>query len=170
MNFASIKSNLLGSVFLNITDSIKRARIHILFYMILVSIVFCIGLFFVYLKIGPPFQLVRIVLILILLFYGIYELWVRQNYKPAAHIVLLILVMLVWSNTFLINKGISIITIQYILLAITCGFYLHNGRWGFFYSFLAILALVILFLQDGVTKVNLYITTDRSLIRFLLPF
>lgn len=161
MNFASIKSNLLGSVFLNITDPIKRARIHILFYMILVSIVFCIGLFFVYLKIGPPFQLVRIVFILILLFYGIYELWVRQNYKPASHIVLSVLVMLVWSNTFLVNNGISIITIQYILLAITCGFYLHNGRWGIFYSFLAILALVILFLQDGVTKVNLYITNRQ---------
>jgi len=163
MNFASIKTNLLGSVFLNITDPIKKARIYILFYMLLVSVVFCIGLFFVYLTIGPPIQLARIIVVLILISYGLRELWANQNYKPAAHSVLAVLIMLIWTNSFLIINGISIITIQYILLAITCGFYLHNGRWGFLYSFLAILPLVILFFLDGVTKINIYITHRQAI-------
>jgi signal transduction histidine kinase/CheY-like chemotaxis protein len=163
MNFARIKTNLLGSVFLNITDPIKRARIFILFYMLLVSVVFCVGLFFVYLTIGPPIQLVRIIIILILFSYGLRELCARQNYKPAAHIVLLVLALLIWTNSFLIINGITIITIQYILLAITCGFYLHNGRWGFFYSCLAILPIVILFFLDGVTKTNVYITYSQAI-------
>ena len=163
MNFASIKTNLLGSVFLNITDPIKKARIYILFYMLLVSMVFCIGLFFVYLTIGPPVQLARIIIVLILISYGLRELWANQNYKPAAHSVLVVLILLIWTNSFLIINGISIITIQYILLAITCGFYLHNGRWGFFYSFLAILPLVILFFLDGVTKINIYVTYRQAI-------
>lgn len=163
MSFASIRLELLGPVFSNITDPIKRARIHILFYMLLVSVMFCTILFFVYLLIGPPDQFIRIVIIILSISYGLRELWVKQNYKPAAHIVLLVLVMLVWTNSFLIINGISIITIQYILLAITCGFYLHNGRWGFFYSFLAILPLVILFFLDGVTKINTYITNRQAI-------
>jgi len=163
MNFASIKSNLQGSVFSNITDPIKKARIYILFYMLSVSIVFCIGLFFVYLTNGPLNQFIRICVILSLFVYGIYELRANQNYKPSAHIVLVVLIMLVWTNIFLINNGIGIITIQYILLAVTCGFYLHDGRWGFFYSSLAIIPILIWFLQESDVNINLFITQQQKI-------
>jgi len=163
MNLAIIKSKLLGSVFSNITDPIKKARIYILFYMLSVSIVFCIGLFFVYLSNGPLSQLIRIAVILSLFVYGIYELRANHNYKSSAHIVLLVLIMLVWTNIFVINNGISIITIQYILLAVTCGFYLHDGRWGFFYSSLAIVPMLIWFLQERNDNINLYITHQQEI-------
>ena len=133
-----------------ITDPITRARINILFYMMMVSILFCLILTVIYIVQGPPLQLVRILVVLLTLIYGQRKLILFHSYHPAAHIVLSILNMLVWTNIFVVSLAISIVTVQYILLTITVSFYLLNVRWGIFYSLVSMLPVFVFFTFNGI--------------------
>jgi len=162
MKFAIFDKSLIQSVLTGTTDPIVRARIHILFYMMMVSAIFASVLFIVYAIKGPPLQLIRIVLVFGLLIYGLRQLLLFNNYKPSAHIALIVINMLVWSNIFLIANAISIVTVQYILLSITFSFFLLNGRWGMFYSGLSMLPVLIYFSINGINDSAAFINGQQA--------
>lgn len=143
-------------------DPINRARIYILFYAMLFTLVFSLGLTVVYAINGPPLQLIRIILVVISMIFGLYNILVSNNYRPGAHIIIILVNMLVWSNIFVIIQAINIVTIQYILVAITCSFYLLNTRFGIFYSLLTLLPVVLYFGLRGTTDIQVYITAQQA--------
>jgi len=143
-------------------DPVNRARMHILFYTISISAVFTAFLTVIYAIYGPPFQLFRIVIIFSALAFGFNKMLRSRNYKPAAHIVILLFNMLVWSNIFLIINAINIVTIQYVLLTITCSFYMLNVRWGMFYSFLVMTPVVTHFVLRGTDNIQVFIDSQQA--------
>lgn len=135
---------------------------HILFYSMTISAVFSAGLAIVYAINGPPLQLARITVILIAICYGLYKMFTASDCKPAAHIVILTFTMLVWSNIFLIINAINIVTIQYILLTITCSFYLLNGKTGMIYSVVVMAPVVLHFFLRGTDNIQVTVTPQQA--------
>lgn len=111
MNIVNFLKSLNQSAQKGVTDPIVRARINILYYMMSLTVVFGLILTIVYIINGPPLQLIRIVIVMLSLIYGLRQLILYNDYKPSAHIVLMIINMLVWSNIFLVANAISIVTV-----------------------------------------------------------
>ncbi|MDP3467425.1 MAG: ATP-binding protein [Daejeonella sp.] len=162
MNFVNFFKNLNQSALKGVTDPIVRARINILFYMMSLTLVFGLILTIVYIIYGPPLQLIRIVVVMGTMIYGFRKLILFNDYRPSAHIVLIIINMLVWSNIFLIANAISIVTVQYILLSSTISFFFLNGRWGIFYSLLSLFPVFIYFSLNGINDSAAFISGQQA--------
>lgn len=162
MKLISFLKNLNQSAQKEATDPIVRARINILFYMMGVTVIFSLTLTVLYIINGPPLQLIRVVILTIALIYGLRKLVLFNNYKPSAHIVLLIINMLIWSNIFLIANAISIVTVQYILLSINISFFLLSGRWGLFYSILSMSPVFLYFSINGINDSAAFISGQQA--------
>lgn len=144
------------------SDPINRARINILTYIGLFSIVLCVFLAVAYAVYGPPFQFIRVLVVLSGLIIGMRELLKSHNYKPTAHIVIILFNVLVWSNILFIIQAINIVTVQYIILGITCSFYLLNRRWGIFYSFTILFPVLLYFIRNGVGHAQVTVNAQQA--------
>lgn len=162
MKFIIQGINLINSVLSDIIDPVKKARIHILFYMMSITIIFALFLTVVYLIEGPPLQLLRILVVLSLLIYGLRQILLYHNHRPAAHTAIVILNFLVWSNIFMIGNAISIVTIQYILLTMTISFYLLDNRFGMIYSILILVPVFIYFFVKGANESDAFIRGQQA--------
>ena len=162
MKIIDFFKNLNQSAQKGVTDPIVRARINILYYMMSLTVVFGLILTVVYTINGPPLQLIRIVVLMVSLIYGLRKLILFNDYKPSAHIVLMIINMLVWSNIFLVANAISIVTVQYILLSSTISFFFLNGRWGIFYSLLSLSPVILYFSLNGINDSAAFISGQQA--------
>lgn len=145
-----------------VTDPIIRARINILFYMMSLTIVFSLILTVGYILNGPPLQLIRVLILVACFTYGLRQLILFNDYKPSAHLVLIAINMLVWSNIFLVANAISIVTVQYILLSSTISFYFLNARWGVFYSLLSLFPVILYFSINGINDSAAFISGQQA--------
>lgn len=150
MKFGHKLISLIKAALNSDSDPINRARINILVYIGLFSILLCSFLTVAYALYGPPFQLIRVLVVLVGLIIGMRELLKSHNYKPTAHIIIVLFNILVWSNILFLIQAINIVTVQYIILGITCSFYLLNSRWGIFYSVTILFPVVIYFIIKGI--------------------
>ena len=162
MKIIDFFKNLNQSAQKGVTDPIVRARINILYYMMSLTVVFGLILTVVYTINGPPLQLIRIVVLMVSLIYGLRKFILFNDYKPSAHIVLMIINMLVWSNIFLVANAISIVTVQYILLSSTISFFFLNGRWGIFYSLLSLSPVILYFSLNGINDSAAFISGQQA--------
>lgn len=162
MKFIHYLKGLNRSAQEGVTDPIIKARINILYYMMIVTVVFGLILTVVYTINGPPLQLIRMVILMALLLYGLRQLILFNNYKPSAHIVLFVVNMLIWSNIFLIANAISIVTVQYILLSSTISFFFLNARWGIFYSLLSLSPVILYFTLNGINDSAAFISGQQA--------
>jgi two-component system, sensor histidine kinase len=90
---------------------------------------------------------VILLLFLAMLKYMLY----KPVWRPVVHVVLLVLTYLIWSNTFQVGKGISVITIQYAFMVVIFSFYGFGARYGFLYSVVNVgqlLLFAVLFTGD----------------------
>jgi hypothetical protein len=74
----------------------------------------------------------------------------------------MIINMLVWSNIFMVANAISIVTVQYILLSSTIGFFFLNGRWGIFYSLLSLSPVILYFSLNGINDSAAFISGQQA--------
>ncbi|HEY1008681.1 MAG TPA: ATP-binding protein [Daejeonella sp.] len=126
-------------------DSLKKARISIIFTILIFSLikgaVALPGAFYA----GQDLQLFRIILLL-----GIFSVLLKfllAHRKYAANIGMILIwvgLFLTWSNAFVTAQTINIATIQVVVMIILSSFYLVNWRWALIYSFLGILPVSIL--------------------------
>ena len=161
MKVISRALNYVKSVLNADSDPINRARMHIMFYSMAISAVFALALAVNYAMNGPSFQFIRTSFIFVAVCYGLYRMFNSNDYKPAAHIAILLFTMLVWSNIFLIIHAINIVTIQYILLTITFSFYLLNGRAGMVYSVLVMAPVVLHFILSGTDNIQVSVSSQQ---------
>jgi two-component system, sensor histidine kinase len=145
-----------------VTDPIVRARINILFYMMSLTILFSLILTINYIINGPPLQLIRVLVLVGCFTYGLRQLILFNDYRPSAHLVLVAINMLVWSNIFLVANAISIVTVQYILLSSTISFYFLNARWGIFYSLLSLSPVILYFAISGIDDSSAFISGQQA--------
>ena len=162
MKIISFFKGLNQSIQKGAKDPIVKARINILFYMIIITVFFGMLLTVVYIIKGPPLQLIRIVVLMLALIYGLRQLILFSNYKPSAHISLMIVNMLIWTNIFLVANAISIVTVQYILLSSTISFYFLNARWGIFYSLLSLMPVFLYFSINGIDESVVFISGQQA--------
>jgi signal transduction histidine kinase/CheY-like chemotaxis protein len=162
MKVVSRTLNYIKSVLDADSDPIDRARMRVLFYTMSIAGVFTGGLIVAYGLYGPTLQLCRSIILCLSMCYGIYSMFRSRNYKPAAHIVIFLLTMMVWSNIFLIIKAINIVTIQYILMAITCSFYLLNARSGMVYSIVVMAPVLIHVLLKGADNIQVTVSSQQA--------
>lgn len=162
MKIISFFKGLNQSIQKGAKDPIVKARINILFYMMIITVFFGMLLTVVYIINGPPLQLIRIVALMVALIYGLRQLILYSNYKPSAHISLMIVNMLVWTNIFMVANAISIVTVQYILLSSTISFYFLNARWGIFYSLLSLMPVFLYFSINGIDESAVFIDGQQA--------
>ena len=143
-------------------DPIIRARIHILFYSMTATLIMGLIILVNYIINGPPLQLLRLSIVIIALLVGLYKLVFQENHKPAAHIMIWILNMLVWTNIFLVIQALNIVTIQYIILTITFSFYMLSARHGMIYSLAVMIPVVAYFVLQGTGNIQVFVTAQQA--------
>ncbi len=157
---ARISSKINEVLYAN-PDPIVRARINVLFYLMSFSVLLCIFLIISYSIYGPVYQLVRIIFIAFLVSFALYKLIALGDYRPAAHVIMFVLNLLVWTNVLLLVQGINIVTIQYVLIGITASFYLLNSRAGMIYSMLILLPVVLHLVFNGTYGIQVKIPPQQ---------
>ena len=131
-------------------DILNRARIAILvqglltfFLMGAVLLVLCIIRQHVFSE--------RICILMTLFASGIALLLTGISWRMIAHFFILCVSYLIWSNLIFYNLYF-LVAIQYILIIVTCSYYILGRRWGLFYSIANIIPFMILivhYVQKG---------------------
>jgi signal transduction histidine kinase/ActR/RegA family two-component response regulator len=128
-------------------DSLKRARLKIVYTILLLSILkILVILPMVYQNIHEG-QLYRVVFVLFL-YFGLtkYLLYKPLHIGAIAHGMIILGIVGIWSNIFFFQQNINLITIQFVFMVTFVSYYLINSRYAVLYSVLAI-APVIYFLS-----------------------
>lgn len=135
----------LAKVLQSEPDSLKKARISIIFTIVIFSLI----KLFVALPAGiyndQNVQLMRMGLFLVVLLALLKALLIDRRYAGKVGVILIwVGLMLIWSNVFVTAQTINIVTIQVVVTIILSSFYLFNWRWALTYSFLSVFPIMIL--------------------------
>jgi signal transduction histidine kinase/ActR/RegA family two-component response regulator len=69
--------------------------------------------------------------------------YVRGSWRPISHFALCVVTLTVWSNILIYVQGINTATVQFIWIATVLSVYMHGVRWGWFYSLLNVLPVLV---------------------------
>ena len=120
-------------------DTLKRARIKILYTILLLSMLkIVIILPMVYHSIQDR-QLYRVIFVLVY-YMGLtkYLLYKPLNINIISQGMILIGIAGIWSNIFLFQQNINLVTIQFVFMVTFVSYYLIDSRYAVIYSILAI--------------------------------
>ncbi|SKB31394.1 ATP-binding protein [Daejeonella lutea] len=133
-------------------DSLKKARISIIFAITIFSIIKLLVALPGAVIHNQDVQIIRIVLFLGVLAVLLKFLLISRHYAGKVGVILIWLALsLTWSNVFVTAQTINIVTIQVVVTIILSSFYLFNWRWALIYSFLAVLPVTgLLIIGNGV--------------------
>ncbi len=126
-------------------DSLKRARISIIFTILILSLIKVAvalpGAFYG----GQDLQLFRTILLLGVFVTLLKVLLIDRRYAASIGVIMIwVGLFLTWSNAILTAQTINIATIQVVVMIILSSFYLVSWRWALIYSFLGTLPVSIL--------------------------
>ena len=147
--FKAIRNNEIGLL--------NRGRIAILVQLLIAFSAQSIVLLIIYCFQEPSILAYRISLLLLLLILGLIMVFRQVSWKKVGHYFIFCLTCLVWSNMFLLQDGINIVTVQYVLIIISGGYYILGFRWGLVYSLINTLSVVVLFFIKHFTQIDLWI-------------
>lgn len=126
------------------TDPINQARVRMLFYILVAYTVFGLSLMVAYICTQQDLKLVRASGIFLFSSVFLIAIYFANVWRGISHAVLIsITLMGAWSNILFFLNGINATTLQYIWLASALGFYMHGSRWGWFYSSINILPIIL---------------------------
>lgn len=98
-------------------------------------------------------------------------------WKRVGHYFILCLTCFIWSNLLILKNGINIVTVQYVMMIVTGGYYILGARWGLVYSLLNTMPVMLLIaiqefysvvLLSATQNVNIYAYNSSIVINFLL--
>ncbi|RZK81106.1 MAG: response regulator [Pedobacter sp.] len=130
-------------------DAINQARIKMLVYIILAHIFFAAILITAYTIQGLYLQLIRISIVMFCCFLCLVIFKYANAWKIISHVMCWLLTLVVWSNLILFVRGINVATLQYVWFACALGFFMLGLKWGWFYSIINTLPLIIYTGMDG---------------------
>ncbi|TZF83656.1 response regulator [Pedobacter sp. BS3] len=125
------------------TDPINQARVKIFIYALFLNILFTGILTISYFIGGETLQLLRACVASVFAWSLFAIVRYFHAWKLVSHIVLWLVTMMVWTNVLLFVQGVNISTLQYIWLAAALGFYMHGLKWGWFYSSINVLPVLV---------------------------
>ncbi|MBC8984917.1 response regulator [Pedobacter sp. N36a] len=147
--FKAIRNNEVGLL--------NRGRIAILVQLLIAFSVQSIVLLIIYSFQEPNILVYRNSLLLLLLILGLILLYKQVSWKKVGHYFIFCLTCFIWSNLFLLQEGINIVTLQYVLIIISGGYYILGFRWGLVYSLVNALSVVALFFIKEFTQIDLWV-------------
>ncbi|HEY0896334.1 MAG TPA: ATP-binding protein [Sphingobacteriaceae bacterium] len=126
-------------------DSFNRAKIRILFLILLFSMLKALVVIGMAAYFHQGFQLGRAAVVFCGYFLFLKVLLgSRKALGPLTHFMVWMGLILIWTNIFVFAKALNVVTIQFIFMLIVGSFYLLRLRYSIIYSFLAFLPAIIL--------------------------
>lgn len=127
-------------------DNFVKAKIKIASLMLALSLVKMLVIIPIAIINEQQLQAGRAILIFVIFFSLLkYLLYKPQQIKIISHIVIVIGLLVIWSNLLVFIQNVNVITVQTAIMTMLCAFYLMNGRMAIIYTTLAIMP-VLLFL------------------------
>lgn len=147
--FKAIRNNEVGLL--------NRGRIVILVQLLIAFSLQSMVLLIIYCFQEPNILGYRISLLLLLLLLGLIMIFRQVPWEKVGHYFIFCLTCFIWSNMFLLQDGINIVTVQYVLIIISGGYYILGFRWGLVYSLVNTLSVVALFFIKHFTQIDLWV-------------
>ncbi|KQS27677.1 sensor histidine kinase KdpD [Dyadobacter sp. Leaf189] len=124
-------------------NTLDRVRIRVLAYILHLRILSTGVLLVFFLLQDYEQQSVRIAVLFCvsLLFY--IALTLGLHWRLAIHIAVNVFLFILWTNLFIVDKTLNLVTIQYAGIASVCAFYGLGNRLGLIYSAIALAAFVL---------------------------
>ena len=135
--FRAIRNNEVGLL--------NRGRMMILVQLLSAFSVQSIVLLFLNSFQEPNMLRYRIGFFLLLFILGLIMIFSQISWKKVGHYFIFCLTCFIWSNMILLQDGIDIVTVQYVVIIISVGYYILGFRWGLVYSLINALSVVALF-------------------------
>ena len=123
----------------------NRARISILLQLLTAFAALSVFLFILYFFQERNILLYRISLLMVLFFAGLMMLFLKVSWKIVGHYFMFCLTCFIWSNLLILKNGFNIVTVQYVLMIVSGGYYILGLRWGWVYSLINTVPIVVLF-------------------------
>lgn len=143
-------------------DNLSKARIRIIYAMLLFSILKTV----IVIVIGAGYhqngQVARAAVAC--MFYVALTklvLYKPQAYKAAAHVMVIIGIMIVTTSIFLFAHSVNLQNLQFVFMILLGSFYALGGRWGVFYSVLAVLPVLVSFFFYGADYNTIQISSSQ---------
>lgn len=136
---------------------LNRGRIAILIQLLIAFSVQSMVLMVIYCFQEPNILAYRIGILFFLFILGLVLIFKNISWKKVGHYFIFCLTCFVWSNMLLLQDGINIVTVQYVLIIISGGYYILGFRWGLIYSLVNTLSVVALFFIKNFTPIDLWI-------------
>jgi signal transduction histidine kinase len=144
MNNLSILNLSLNKLLSTESDSLERAKIKILFSLLVLALVKVIVVASTAWYFQQGFQLNRAV------FFGsIYVIILKLmlsrkiSFSKTSHFMILIGLIIIWSNIFMVNRDFNLVAIQFAFMLIMSSFYLIGSRFAIIASLLACLPVML---------------------------
>lgn len=126
-------------------DNLQKARINIIFAIIVFSLVKLLVAVPVSFSNDQTLQVVRNAFFIAVFVFLLKLLLVDKQFSRKIGVMMIWLALfLIWSNAFVTAQTINIVTIQVVVTVILSSFYLLHWRWAFAYSLLGVLPVIIL--------------------------
>lgn len=130
-------------------DPVNRGRAQMIVYGILLGIGLTLVLLPVHLMGKQYFQLIRTGAVLAVLVAVLLWILRRPVWKIVAHILLLALSVVVWTNIFYVATGVNLIALQFVMIIMLGAFYMLGSVWGIVYAMLNVVPLVSCIVLNG---------------------
>ncbi|TFF36327.1 ATP-binding protein [Mucilaginibacter psychrotolerans] len=131
-------------------DTLKKARIKIVYTILLLSIVKILVLLPLVLTRIHEHQLYRMLFILVFyLALAKYLLYKPNSINIISHFIVVTGIGAVWTNVFFFQQSINMVTIQFAFMVTFVGYYLIDSRFAVIYSILAIAPLLYYLAASG---------------------
>lgn len=122
---------------------LNKARIRILAQVLGAFICLSLLLLVLYIFQEHNLLLVRMAIQLTLFTAGLVLLLSGMSWRSAGHYFVIVLSLIIWTNALFFRQVVNMVTVQYVLLIVSGGYYILGARWGLIYSLVNILPIII---------------------------
>ncbi|MFA4869009.1 MAG: response regulator [Pedobacter sp.] len=124
-------------------DPINQARIKMLAYILVLYLLFTGILIIAYSLGGESLHLIRVCIVFTATVALIALAYYTHAWKTVSHIILWFHTLAVWSNLSIYVQDINIETLQFIWIVCALSFYMHGLKWGWFYSAINVVPVLL---------------------------
>ncbi|MFA6261121.1 MAG: ATP-binding protein [Bacteroidia bacterium] len=129
------------------TGAFNLARIRILYVIMLFALFKVVIVLFTAIYYEQGFQLMR-GLISLVVYLVLFKLLLsgKQHVPMLTHLIILTGAMVTWSIVFISAQKLNIVALQFVFMIILSSFYLLNRFWGFLYTIVAVVPIMLFLL------------------------
>lgn len=135
-------------------ELLNKARIRILIQALCAYLVLSLILLCFYIIKERDLLLVRMVFQTILFSTGLFLLMFGASWRRVGHYFIVCISLIIWTNALFFHQMVNMVTVQYVLLIVSGGYYILGASWGLTYSIVNILPVIIVVLASKYTGIN----------------